>query len=480
MAEKSLKKNALYSFLKSFLTLVFPIITFPYASRILSPEGIGKVNFANSIVSYFVMIGSLGIGTYGIREIAKNRENDIETSKTLKELFAINLITTLIAYVMFIICLFFVKKFASYKNLLLICSLNIIFTPLGIDWFYRGLEEFKYITIRSFIFQLLSVIFLFSFVKTKENLLMYAIVGIISSIGSNICNIIHARKMFLFKINVKLEIKKHLKPIFIFFTAAICSTIYTTLDTSMLGFFSTDTQVGYYSAANKINKMILGVITAVISVILPRLSFYMQKNRREEFFQLANRCFRYIMIISVPSFFGLIIIAEPIIILFSGKDYLPAVITMKILSPIISVISMGIFLNGNVLPSLKKEKFGLIAVSIGAFINFVLNIFFIKKWQAFGAGLSTLITESCITLVQLFFTKNLFIGKQNFITLIKVIISSFVMFFLTGFICNFFKNPILQIVISVILGVIIYSLMLFLLREKEFLDLLKKGKREKI
>ncbi|MDD6654245.1 MAG: oligosaccharide flippase family protein, partial [Treponema sp.] len=149
MSEKSLKKNAFYSFLKAFMTLIFPIITFPYASRILTPEGIGKVNFANSIVSYFVMFGSLGIGTYAVREASKVRDNKIELIKFFKEILLINLISSIISYCTFFILLIFVPKFNQYTLLLLISSIRILFTTLGLDWFYSALEEFKYITIRS-------------------------------------------------------------------------------------------------------------------------------------------------------------------------------------------------------------------------------------------------------------------------------------------------------------------------------------------
>ena len=473
MVEKSIKKNAFYSFLKAFMTLIFPIITFPYASRILLPEGIGKVNFANSIISYFVMLGSLGIGTYGTREIAKNKENKLEVSKILKELLLINFITTLIATVLFVFSFFFIKQFKEYQSILLICSLNIVFTPLGLDWYYRGLEEFKYITVRSFLFQLLSVIFLFTFVKTEDDLLLYTLIGIISSVGSNICNIIHARKSVFLKIDSKLELKKHLKPILIFFASSVSISIYTMLDTSMIGFLSNDNQVGLYSAANKINRMLLGVITATIGVILSRLSFYNNQNKKEEFYNLANKCFRYILIVSVPCAVGLFLLSKPIILLFSGSQYVEAVDTMKILSPIIVIISIGVFLNGNILPSLGKEKYGLIAVTSGAIINFVLNIFFIKKWQAFGAGLSTLITEFSITLIQLFFTRKIFINKENLITLIKVVIATIVMFAILEIVYRKFNMPIFQIVICMISGIFIYSCLLFLLREKEFINLIK-------
>lgn len=478
MSEKSLKKNAFYSFLKAFMTLIFPIITFPYASRILTPEGIGKINFANSIVSYFVMFGSLGIGTYAVREITRNKDNQQEIAKTVKEILSINFISTIFSLLLFFVCLFTIPKFYEYKFLLLVCGLNIFFTPLGMDWYYRAKEDFKYITIRSFIFQVLSIFFLFIFIKTPSDLYLYAFVGIISSVGSNLCNIIHARKIISLKIDKKLELKKHLKYIFIFFSTSISVSIYTMLDTTMVGFFSNNTQVGYYTAANKINRMILGIITAVIGVLLPRLSYYTQNNKQNKFNELANKSFKYITILSLPCFAGLILLSEPIVILFSGKEYTNAIIIMKVLSPLIFIVSLGVFINSNILPSLKKEKYGLLAVTIGAFLNFTLNIIFIKKFQALGAGISTLITESVITIIQLLFTKKIFINKQNLISLLKVLCSTVIMYFFLKKILLFIPNNIFKILTGSLLGIIIYALLLYIFREIEFLNLITQIKQK--
>ena len=167
MAEKSLKKNAVFSFIKSFMNLAFPVVTFPYASRILMPEGIGRVNFANSIVSYFSMLAGLGIASYATREAAKIRQDKVLLSKFSKEVFFINLASTFISYVLFFIALFCIPKFSEYRTLLLVCSTTIIFTTIGMGWLYSALEEFRYITIRSIFFQFVSLIFLFLFVRPQ-------------------------------------------------------------------------------------------------------------------------------------------------------------------------------------------------------------------------------------------------------------------------------------------------------------------------
>ncbi|MGI0530117.1 flippase [Treponema socranskii] len=353
--EKSLKKNSFYSILKAIATLIFPIITFPYASRILMPDGIGKVNFANSIVSYFTMLAGLGLGTYGTREVSEARNNEIKLSKIVKELLVINIISTIISYSFFLISIVFIKKLILYRPLLLISSINIIFSTLGIEWYYRGTEEFRYITFHSFCFQLVALAFLFIFVHKKEDTIQYLLFGIISSVGSNALNIIHARKI-IFAPSDKLNIKRHIKPILIFFGIAISVSIYTMLDTSMVGFLANDKEVGYYVAANKLNRMVISIIVAAISILLPRLSFYHKQNDIEKFLNLANKSLRYIFIVSIPCAVGLYMLGKPTIILFSGTEYLPAVSSMKIMTPNVFNISLGVFINVHILVSIKKKN----------------------------------------------------------------------------------------------------------------------------
>jgi len=216
MTEKSLKRNAVFNVLKTIISLLFPLITFPYASRILMPIGIGKINFSNSIISYFGIIASLGISTYGIREAAKRKHDKILLSQFTFELFVLNLISTFIAYILLFVAIFFIPKFIEYRTILIVCSTTIIFTTIGIDWLYSALEEYGYIAIRSVLFQILSIILLFSFVKTPDDYIKYAAISVVSSVGANICNIFHARKFLSFKSLKKINIKQHVKPVLIF------------------------------------------------------------------------------------------------------------------------------------------------------------------------------------------------------------------------------------------------------------------------
>ena len=226
MKEKSIKKNAFLNTLKTFLTLFFPLITFPYSSRILGPSILGQVNFAQGIVSYFSLIASLGLHSYAVREIAKNRDDKQKMNAIVRELWTINLVSTVISYVLLFLTVCFVTKLHEYKGLIIICSTLIMFNTFGLNWLYEAFEEYTYITIRSLIFQVISVILLFTMVRSSEDYLQYAAVNIISNVGANILNLFHARKFISLKKNdsEKLQIKRHLKPVFMLFCAAIGAT----------------------------------------------------------------------------------------------------------------------------------------------------------------------------------------------------------------------------------------------------------------
>ena len=226
MNKKSIKVNAFLNIIKTLMSVIFPLITFPYASRILLPEGIGKVQFALSIISYFSLLATLGITSYGVREGAKYRDSRGMLSIFAKEIFVINLCSTVFSYLLLIIAIMIVPKFFEYKSLLIVCSSSILFTALGMEWLYTAVEDFKYITIRSIIFQFLSLVLLFAFVHSEEDVLAYAAISVFSNVGSNVFNFFNSKKYITFKgIKVRFEnIKNHIGPVMILFVMAVTSS----------------------------------------------------------------------------------------------------------------------------------------------------------------------------------------------------------------------------------------------------------------
>lgn len=474
MKEKSLKVNAFYSVLKVFLSLVFPLITFPYASRILLPEGIGKVNFANSIISYFIMIASLGIGGYATREAAKVRDDRKALSKLFKEIISINFVCCIVAYILFFIALYFIPKFSDYRTLLLVSSIKILFSVLGIEWIFTANEDFKYITIRTFFIQLFSLFYLFIFVHTADDIVHYVIFGLLTAVGCNVFNFFFVGKYVDLSFKTKLEIKKHLKAIIIFFGMTIVTSIYTMLDTAMLGFLSSDTEVGYYTASTKLGHMVLNMLTAITAVLLPRLTNYAQKKDESSFNELVKKSANILLLLSIPMTCGLIILARPLVILLSGEHYLPAVKSMQVISPILLIISFGSLAGVQILPAKGKEKISFYSYIIGAVTNVILNSILIPRYGALGAAIGTVGAESVVTGVQIFFIRKYIFNKDFFVTFIETLFASIIMLFFIIIMNSFITNIILQLLSAFIMGVLIYSLILIILQNQYFLFYTRK------
>jgi len=473
--QKSIKKNAILNSLKTFLILFFPLITFPYSSRILGPEVLGKVNFAQGIVSYFSLIATLGIHSYAVREIAKNRDDKIKLNSLVKELMTINLVSTIASYVLLFLTLIFVPKLQDYKSLIIICSTLIMFNSFGLNWLYDAFEEFTYITIRSLMFQVISVILLFTLVHSKEDYLQYAAVNIISNVGANICNLFHARKFISFrkKNSEKLQIKRHLKPVFILFASGIAATFFSSLDTTMLGFLSTDEQIGFYSAGVKIVKMVKNLFPAVTAVMIPRIAYYLSQNDEKSIIDLEKKAFNFIFCFALPISMGFLLLMKPLILLFCGQTYLDAIQVSKIMSPFIICSAISTF-TCSLLIVYGKEKYTIHRMVITAILDFILNMIFIPKYGANGAAISTLIAEISFVLIDFLLLKAILLKVKIEKSIFQFILALIVMSVCVYFVRNLFENIILQLVFGFISGVISYGSILVALRNEYVMVEIKK------
>ena len=269
---KSVKFNFIMNFILTLSNFIFPLITFPYVSRILQASGLGKVGFATSIIVYFIMIAMMGIPTYGIKACAKIRDDSYKLTKTVYELLILNTIFLAFALTLLLLSVIFFDKLYIDKELYIILAFSMLFNVLGIEWLYKALEQYSYITIRSIFFKIASLILLFIFVKESNDILPYAMLTVLASVGAGILNFYNLRKIItLYKITFKqLEITKHIKPSFTFFLLTISITIYVNLDSVMLGFMTNDANVGYYSAAVKIKQILVSLVTSLGAVMLPR------------------------------------------------------------------------------------------------------------------------------------------------------------------------------------------------------------------
>lgn len=456
------------------MSLVMPVITFPYASRILMPEGIGKVNFSHSIVSYFSMIAGLGISSYAIREGAKIRDDKSQFSKFAKEMWLINITSTVVAYVLLIVALLVVSNLKPYFTLILICSVTIMLSTMGLPWIYAAKEEFKYITLRTCFFQVISLIYLFVFVRTSGDIVQYTIFGIISSVGSNICNFFYSQKFIDWRGHYDIEIKKHLKPIFTLFGMTVAQSIYLVLDTSILGVISGDEAVGYYHAATKLNKMVMGVITAINSIMVPRLSYYLEKDRTK-YNELLEKNINFLLIMCVPITVGFYLLSKDIMIVFCGQRYLSAITPMNILTPIITLISFSSFICHQVFVPNRQDKYCLYSVIVGAIINLTLNLILIPKFSYNGAAIATLVAEMSVTTICFIYCCKTVEGYLKYFKYIyQYLLSACVMGFVLFCLGCMIKNTFLRMVLSVVAGMLVYGVILIIMKNNFMIDTLKK------
>ena len=291
--EKSIKFNLVMNMLLTTSAFVFPLITFPYITRVLLPEGNGKIAFANSVINYFSMFAMLGIPTYGIRACAQVRDDKEQMSKTAQEIWMINGIMTLLAYAALAVALICVPRFKAERILLLVCSLSLFLNLIAMEWVYKALECYTYITLRSLAFKVLAVICMFLMVHTKEDYVKYAGITVLANTGYGVFNLFNLRKHIIFKRFKDYHFRRHLKPVFIFFAMSVAITIYSNLDITMLGFMRDNTEVGYYDVAIKIKVILVNIVTSLGAVLLQRTSYYVEMKMEREFCTVSGKALYY-------------------------------------------------------------------------------------------------------------------------------------------------------------------------------------------
>lgn len=400
MKNNSIKLNFIMNVFLTMSSFIFPLITFPYISRILLPEGTGKVNFATSYISYFTMFAQLGIPTYGIRACAMVRDDRRKLTKTAHELFLINLFMSIISYVVFFILLFCVPKLREDRTLYLIVSANILLTAIGMEWLYKALEQYSYITIRSVAFKFVALIAMFLLVHQKSDYVIYGAISLFAASASNIMNLINVHKYIDLKPLSHYDFKPHLKAVGIFFAMSCATTIYLHLDTIMLKFMTTDTDVGYYSAATKIKMILVSVVTSLGAVLLPRVSYYVKQNKMEEFHRITVKALNFVFLSALPLTIYFIMFAREGIYFLSGKEYEGAIIPMQVIMPTLLIIGVTNILGLQILVPMGMEKYVLYSEIAGAITDLILNALLIPSLKSTGASIGTLAAEIAVLIVQ--------------------------------------------------------------------------------
>ena len=408
MKIRSVKFNFILNMILTVSTLLFPLITFPYVSRVLLVEANGKLAFAASVMNYFTMAASLGLPTYGVRVCAKVREDKDKLSKTVQELLIINVIVTAVTFAVFVASIWIVPEFAEEKPLFLIYAVGMVLTSMGAAWFYSALEQYVYITVCSVAFKLLSVIMMFLWVKSPDDYIIYGAISMIAGSGSYVLNLINLRKFVSFKKKWTYNFRQHIKPIVIFFAMSAAISVYTNLDVVMLRFMKGNEEVGYYNAGIKVKTILVTVITSLGTVLLPRLSYYVQKEEKNAFYNMVGKAVNFVVLLGVPLMLYFMIYARESILFLAGEEYLKgAVIPMVILMPTVLLIGLSNITGIQVLTPQNQEKKVLYSILWGAAIDFLLNLVLIPRYSSSGAAFATLMAELVVLLVQCVYLRDI-------------------------------------------------------------------------
>lgn len=459
----SLKNNVVLNYINTLASIVFPLITFPYAARILLPEGIGLVNFQNSIIGYITLLSSLGIPLYAVREVARVRDNVEERNRVTVEIALLSLILAAGGYVIVFAVGELVPQINAHLSLFYILSLSILFTALGVSWFYTAIEDFKFITVRGLIIRALFVVALFLFVKSKEDLLIYGVIIVGSTVGNEFINFIHLRKFInIFKLNwSKVNIFRHLKPSFSIFVLNLSVSLYVQLNPVMLGFLSDNTQVGYYTAGSKLSYIILSVVTSMATVLIPHVSNMIQVHDTEKYKQLITKVYHYYMALALPFTIGLIVLSVPLTLVICGNSFYEASYVTAITAPVIIFISITNIIGLQVLYPYGKENYVTYSTIGGAVINLIVDIPLILLWGSKGAAIATFCAELAVLLIQVRLGRS-YIPFKYFDDSSKLyVLSSILMGVAVYLTSGLFNKPIIQLLVPTCVGIVVYFLILY-------------------
>lgn len=399
---QSLLENSIANMLLKIFGILFPMLSVFWVSHILLSDGVGKVSFAQNIVSYFLLIASLGIPSYGVRTVAQAGGDEHKRASVSASLMTINAVSTVVCMIAYYMMIFGCGFFSSDRKLYLIIGSLLPAALMKCDWYFEGREEYGFIAFKKMATGLLLFLMTVIFVRSADRYCLYAFFIVASTA---LCNMIGFLKMILderYSIRyIRISIIKHMRPILILLTSTVSIEIYTMLDSTMVGIFCGNSAVGYYTDASNLVRGIYTVAAAFGAAFYPRLSRYIMSDDKGKAEELVNRAFLITMFIAVPAFIGIFLTADYVVPALFGSSFLPAVATVKILSPLVVILSLAYVIGHGVLLSSGSEDHILRAALTGAVCNVILNLVMIPRYAQNGAAAASVITETIVTVILL-------------------------------------------------------------------------------
>lgn len=476
---QSVKVNYILNLINTGTQMLFPLITFPYVCRVIEADGIGQINFFQSIISYISLFTCLGIPMYAIREIAGDRSDVVQMNRTAMEILLLHSMLTLVGYAIVAILCLTVPQIQVNIPLFLILSLTIFFTAIGCEWFYQGIEDFKYITIRGLIIKTVSVVLLFIFVKSKTDLLYYGCYTVFGVLGGNIFNLFRLRK-YIHRENIifsELHIKRHIKPVLKVFSFSVVTSIYLQLNTVLLGFLKNALAVGYFAAATKVMQMLLKMSACLGSVMMPRASHLIAENKEAEFNRLIQKSYDFTLAIALPMTIGLIFCAPSLITALCGVKFEHSILPSQIIAPIILMVAISNIFGIQVLFPKGKINIVTLCCGIGAVADLILNLCLIPFFSYIGTSIAYLGAEVATTVSMYFIGRKyipiIYFKKSHLTYALGCIVMALALYGI-----SLLQLPTLTILLlQGCCGVLAYFIILCICKDEMLVQILSKIKR---
>lgn len=461
MGNSNIKKNYILNTIFQIFNLLVPLVTTPYLSRVLGADGIGTNSFVSANAGYFCLIAALGIQTYGQREISCNQNNKEKRTKVFWEIVILGFISTIFSLVCYFVFAFFHKD----RELFYLYGIQVLTVMFDITWLYTGMENFSIPVKRNFIIKILSIICIFIFVRSKDDLWKYILICLLWNLLGNLLMWISIRKFVYLKISLGGSLK-HLKPIIGLFVPTIAIQIYTNMDKVMIGYLSDDlSHNGYYEQSMKLIRLLLTLVVSLSTVMIPKISNYFSENKIEEMKELIYKAFNFVLFLSIPCCLGISITIRDIIPWFFGEGYDAVALLTIILAPQIIFVGLNNITAYQCLIPRKLERVFTVTVSLGALLNFLGNIILIPQYGAVGAALSSTATELIVLVSELIYLKK----DINILAILRMcinyIISGSIMAIVVVVINKFLPSTFMGVLCTIAIGVGIYFICLLILKD---------------
>ena len=402
---RSVTFSAVMNVLLSASNMLFGLITLPIVSRVLSVDGYGSVTFAQSAGMWFSVLAMLGMQTYGIRECTKCRDDEKRLVAVVKELLTILAISTSIAALVFMACIFIVPKFQTQSFLMWVFLINMVLTSFGVEWFFQAIEQYAYITVRNVVFKAISLIAILLFVHNPEDYNIYGVILAFATSASNVINIMRMTRILPLSLHVRMDVKRHIRPMFYFAWTVIAANIYTVFDSVLLGLLSTNYQVGLYQLAGKLKAVATTAINAAGNATIPRLTYYYSKENRDKYDNLLEKDLRLVLTIGLSVVVLTLLFADNIILLFSTPRFLAADVPLRISSFVILFAALSGVLTNMVLIPTGRERLAATTGGVAVVFSLLLNILLDRAFGAIGASIALLVAEGTVALICILFCK---------------------------------------------------------------------------